>query len=119
MDFPIHIDTISMGLPILYFKGSQVEISNYDVRGTGRNFQLCCISVPEGCFNLFSNSAGPGEMQHNAAFHLGLHSLQEYLFRGFQYTKALRVNEYLKVFLQLNISLITLQPMNLFAQTLC
>ena len=23
MDFPIHIDTISMGLPILYLKGSQ------------------------------------------------------------------------------------------------
>ena len=27
MDFPIHIDTISMGLPILYFKVSQVEFS--------------------------------------------------------------------------------------------
>ena len=27
MDFPIHIDTISMGLPIVYFKGSQVEFS--------------------------------------------------------------------------------------------
>ena len=25
MDFPIHIDTISLGLPILYFKGSQVK----------------------------------------------------------------------------------------------
>ena len=27
MDFPIHIDTISMDLSFLYFKGSQVEIS--------------------------------------------------------------------------------------------
>ena len=27
MDFPIHIDTISKGLLILYFKGSQVESS--------------------------------------------------------------------------------------------
>ena len=27
MDFSIHIDTISMGLPILYFKGSQVAFS--------------------------------------------------------------------------------------------
>ena len=29
MDFPIHIDydTISMGLPIVYFKGSQVAFS--------------------------------------------------------------------------------------------
>ena len=27
MDYPIHIDTISMDLSILYFMGSQVEIS--------------------------------------------------------------------------------------------
>ena len=27
MDFPIHFDTITMGLPIVYFKGSQVEFS--------------------------------------------------------------------------------------------
>ena len=27
MDFPIHIDTISMGLPIVYFKGSHIEFS--------------------------------------------------------------------------------------------
>ena len=28
MDFPIHIDTICMGSPILYLKGSQVEVSD-------------------------------------------------------------------------------------------
>ena len=27
MGFPKHDDTISMGLPILYFKGSRVEVS--------------------------------------------------------------------------------------------
>ena len=27
--FPIHIDTISMGLPIVYFKGAQVEFYKY------------------------------------------------------------------------------------------
>ena len=27
MDFPIHIDTISMGMPIVYFKGSYVKLS--------------------------------------------------------------------------------------------
>ena len=27
MDFPIPIDTISMGVPIVYFMGSQVEFS--------------------------------------------------------------------------------------------
>ena len=25
-DFPIHIDTISMGLPFMYFQGSQKDI---------------------------------------------------------------------------------------------
>ena len=34
--FPIHIDTLSMGLPIVYFKGSRVEFS-----------KLRHISVPE------------------------------------------------------------------------
>ena len=29
MDFPIHIDTISMGLPIVQFKGSHVEFSKF------------------------------------------------------------------------------------------
>ena len=27
VDFPIHIDTISMTLPIVYLKGSQIEFS--------------------------------------------------------------------------------------------
>ena len=40
MDFPIHIDTISIGLPIVYFKGSLVDFSN-----------LSCISLPDDCFN--------------------------------------------------------------------
>ena len=35
MDFPIHIDTISVGLPIVYFKASQVDFS-----------KLRSISVP-------------------------------------------------------------------------
>ena len=30
VDFPIYIDTISLGLPVSYFVGSQVEVSNYD-----------------------------------------------------------------------------------------
>ena len=40
-----------------------------------------CISVLEGCF--LANSADSDEMQHYAAFHLGLHCLPKYLFRGF------------------------------------
>ena len=35
------------------------------------------------CFNL-ANSVDPDEMQHYAAFHLGLHCLHKYPSRGFQ-----------------------------------
>ena len=37
---------------------------------------------------ILANSADPDEMQHHAAFHLGLHCLPKYPFRGFQYTKG-------------------------------
>ena len=49
MDFPIHIDTISMGLPIVYFKGSQVEFS-----------LLCFLSLKVAL--ILANSADPDEM---------------------------------------------------------
>ena len=51
MDFPINIDTISMGLPILYFKGPEVEVLNYDV--------FLSLKV----VFILANSADPEEMQ--------------------------------------------------------
>ena len=63
IDFPIHIDTICMGLPIVYFKGSQVEFLMYDV--------FCSLKV----VLIIANSVDPDEMQHYAAFHLDLHCL--------------------------------------------
>ena len=78
LDFPIHIDTISMGLPIVYFKGSQVDFSKLHV---------WCIFVPEGCFNL-SKQCRPDKMQHYAAFHLGFHCMSKYPFSGSQFTKG-------------------------------
>ena len=36
----------------------------------------------------FTNSVDPDEMQHYAAFHLDLHCLQKYLFRGFPNAKG-------------------------------
>ena len=69
MDFPIHIDTISMGLSIMYLMALQVKFS-----------KLGCISVPEG-FLILANSADSDEIQHYAAFHLVLHCLQQYPFR--------------------------------------
>ena len=73
MDFPI-LNTICMGLPILNFKGWQVKFLNYDV------FLYLKIVL------MLANSVDPDEMQHYAAFHLGLHCLPTYPFRGFQYT---------------------------------
>ena len=37
---------------------------------------------------ILANSADPDEMQHYATFHLGLHCLPKYSFRGFQYTNS-------------------------------
>ena len=36
----------------------------------------------------FTNCVDPDEMQHYAAFHLGLHCLQKYPFRGLPNTKG-------------------------------
>ena len=62
MDFPIHTDTMRLGLSILYFKGSQFKVSKI------------CFSVAEDGF-ILANSVDPYEMPHYAAFHLGLHCL--------------------------------------------
>ena len=39
-------------------------------------------------FFTFTNSIDPDEMQLYAAFHLSLHCLQKYLFRGFMNAKG-------------------------------
>ena len=67
-----------MDLFILYFKGTQVEIS-----------KLYYISVPKDCFYLSKlYRADPDEMLHHAAFHLGLHCLTKYLSTGIQNEKG-------------------------------
>ena len=38
--------------------------------------------------HVLANSEDPDEMQHNAAFHQGLHCLPMYLFRGLPYTNC-------------------------------
>ena len=37
---------------------------------------------------ILANSEDPDDMQQYAAFHLGLHCLPKYLFKGFQCTKG-------------------------------
>ena len=65
-----------MRLPTVSFKGSQVDFLKYDV------FLSLKIVL------ILANSADPDEMQNASAFHLGLHFLPKYGFRGFQYTKG-------------------------------
>ena len=77
MDFPIYIDTISIkDCPLCTLRGHSQNFLNYDL------FLSLKIVL------ILANSADPDEMQHYAAFHLGLHCLPKYLFRGFQYTQG-------------------------------
>ena len=77
MDFPIHSDIISMGLPIVYFQWSQVEFYK----------QKYSVFLSLKVVLILANSTDH-EMQHYAAFHLDLHCLPKYWIRGFQYIKG-------------------------------
>ena len=56
----------------MYIAGSQVIISP-------KIIVFICLKIDF----VFANSADPDEMLHYAAFHLGLHCLPKYPFRGF------------------------------------
>ena len=53
-----------------------MNVQNYDV----------CLSLKSVL--VITNSVETDEMQHYVAFHMGLHCLPKYLFRGFQYSKG-------------------------------
>ena len=57
MDFPIHIDAISMGLSILHFLGVKARIF----------LILVCFCLWKFVV-ILANSADPDEMQHSALF---------------------------------------------------
>ena len=70
--FPIHIDTFCI------LSGKRLTFLNHDV----------CVSIKVvKVVLILANSADSDEMQHYAAFYLGLHYLPKCLLRGFQYTK--------------------------------
>ena len=54
------------------------------VCGGYKNTVFFCLKI----FFTFTNSVDPDEMPHYAAFHLGLHCLQKYSFRGYPNTKG-------------------------------
>ena len=56
-------------------------VSGYNLK------KIILYSVYLKSFSTFKNSVDPDEMQHYAAFHLGLQCLQKYSFKGFPNTK--------------------------------
>ena len=78
MGFPIPIDTISMGLSIVCLKGNRKSGVYYDA----------CLTL--NVVLILTNIEDPDEMQHYAAFHLGLHRLPKYTFIGSPYTMGIR-----------------------------
>ena len=74
MEFSIKLHAIKSEWSIVHIEGLQVIISKN------------CI--PLIIDFVFANSEDQDEMPHNVAFHLGLHYLPKYPFRGFQSPKG-------------------------------
>ena len=71
----------------LVIEGELLLAVDLFIRGGSRTFVtiLCAITLKSKFLNFTeeTNSADPDEMQHSAAFHLGLHCLPKYPFRDF------------------------------------
>ena len=67
---------MGLSIIIIILRGHRSKFPNYNV------FKPLKIVLTS------AKSVVPDEMQHNAAFHLGLHFLQLYSFRSFQNTKG-------------------------------
>ena len=79
MDSSLWFDTMILVNPFVNIFGCQVLI-----------FKKCYI-ILSGDLLTLANSVDPNEMQHYAAFYLGLYCLQKYSFMGFLKTKCLKV----------------------------
>ena len=66
MDSSFWLDTINLRYFILHIYGCQI------------------IIFKKGSIPMYLYGVDPDEIQHYAAFHLSLHCLQKYLFRGFK-----------------------------------
>ena len=77
MELSIKIYTTKSGWSLVYIEGPQVILSKY--------YQIFFSLKMDF---VLANSADPDEMLQYVAFHLGLHCLQKYPLRGFQFTKG-------------------------------
>ena len=77
MNSSIWFHTMRLGQFIVHIKGAQVRLSvNQQVLQSMRTVFI------------LANSADLNEMPLLVTFHPGLHCLQQYLFRSYQYTKG-------------------------------
>ena len=76
MEFSIKLHTIKSGWSNVYFEGTKVIIS--------KNILFLSLKIDF----VTANSADLDEMPLHAAFHLGLHCLPKYPFRGFWSSKG-------------------------------
>ena len=60
----------------------------YIMRGSQVVISKIIVVISQKIDFVLANSADPDEMQHYAAFHLGLHCLPKYLFTGFWSSKG-------------------------------
>ena len=72
---------------------------NPEFRNNHENFHPCILSLKINF--VVANSADPDEMPHDAAFHLDLHYLSKYQFRGFQSIKGYELISELRLFAHL------------------
>ena len=70
-----------------FFLFDTVHCADLGVSGYSIVLKFFSILLSEDLFS-FTNSVDQDEMQLYAAFHLGLHCLQKYSFRGFPNTKG-------------------------------
>ena len=73
-------------LLVCYNKLWIVHCTYLGMSGYNLKKNVFCLKI----FFTFTNSVDPDEMQHNAAFHQGLHCMQKYSFSGFPNTKGVK-----------------------------
>ena len=84
-EFVIPLYTNRFFFLVCYIKLGIVHFTYLGVSGYNlKKNVFFCLNI----FLTFTNSVDPDEMQHYAAFHLGLHCLHKYLFMDFPNTKG-------------------------------
>ena len=70
MNSSFSFDSINLGWSIVYIEGSQIKIL------------IKSVLISLNIVFVFTSSAGPKEMQHDAAFHLDIYCLPKYAYTG-------------------------------------